>query len=71
MNEHPEIQDFQERAAIMEYEAFPSEPAPDEEEALQRRAWVTLLAAKRVWNREFTLPELGKHLAQLRRGEAA
>lgn len=57
MNEHPEIENFQERAAIMEYDGeLPRETA-------------TLAAAELVWNRAFTLPELGEHLGQLRRGD--
>lgn len=55
-NEHPEIQSFKERAAIMEYDG-----------ELDREI-ATLEAAKLVWKREFTLTTLKIHLMSLRQG---
>ena len=66
MNEHPEIQDFQERAAIMEYDAYSSEPKPSIEESRIRRELATLAAAKCVWGRVFTSTTLKIHLMSLR-----
>jgi len=50
----------------MEFDTFPSEPEPDEDEARRRREWAALEAAKLVWKREFTLTTLNRHLRQLR-----
>lgn len=61
-----QIEDFRERAAIMEYEAFPEKPEPDEIEARRRRVWATLEAAKLVWGQEFVLQTLDIHLTRLR-----